>query len=108
MNKYLIVCLSVLAAAALSSRAADVKENFEKSCAKCHGADGKGETKMGQKVGVKDFTDAKVQADLTPEKALKAIKEGVKDGEKTRMKATEGLSDEEMKALVEYVKKFKK
>jgi cytochrome c553 len=39
---------------------------------------------------------------------LKAIKEGVKDGEKVRMKAAEGLSDEEMKALVTYVRAFKK
>ena len=39
---------------------------------------------------------------------LKAIKEGVKDGDKTRMKAAEGLSDEEMKALVAYVRAFKK
>ena len=33
---------------------------------------------------------------------------GVKDGDKTRMKAAEGLSDDEMKALVAYVRKFKK
>jgi cytochrome c1 len=39
---------------------------------------------------------------------FKAIKEGVKDGEKTRMKAVEGLSDEEMKALVTYIRAFKK
>jgi len=32
----------------------------------------------------------------------------VKDWEKTRMKAVEGLSDEEMKALVTYIRKFKK
>ena len=107
MKKYLLVCLSALAVSALCASAADVKENYEKSCAKCHGADGKGQTKMGGKVGVKDFTDAKVQADLTDDKAFKAIKDGIKDGEKTRMKPTEGLSDDEMKALAAYIKKFK-
>ena len=53
-----------MAVAALSARAADAKATYEASCAKCHGAEGKGDTKIGQKLGVKDFTDAKVQADM--------------------------------------------
>ena len=92
----------------VSASAADVKENWDKNCAKCHGPDGKGDTKMGKKLEIKDFTDAKVQAALKDDAMLKAIKEGVKDGEKTRMKAVEGLSDEEMKALVTYIRAFKK
>ena len=100
--------MAACAAMIVSVSAADVKENWEKSCAKCHGPDGKGDTKMGKKLEVKDFTDAKVQADMKDDAMLKAIKEGVKDGEKTRMKAVEGLNDEEMKDLVAYVRKFKK
>ena len=92
----------------ISASAADVKENWDKNCAKCHGPDGKGDTKMGKKLDIKDFTDAKVQASLKDEDLFKAIKDGVKDGEKTRMKAAEGLSDEEIKALVAYVRAFKK
>jgi hypothetical protein len=45
---------------------------------------------------------------LKDEEMLKAIKEGVKDGDKTRMKAAEGLNDDEMKALVAFVRTFKK
>ena len=52
-------------AAAVSASAAEAKDNWDTLCAKCHGADGKGQTKMGQKLGVKDFTDAKVQAAIT-------------------------------------------
>jgi len=100
--------MAACAAMLVSASAADVKENWEKSCSKCHGPDGKGDTKMGKKLEIKDFTDAKYQDSLKDEAMLKAIKEGVKDGEKTRMKASEGLSDEEMKALVGYVRKFKK
>ena len=100
--------MAACAAMIVSVSAADVKENWEKSCAKCHGPDGKGDTKMGKKLEVKDFTDAKVQADMKDDAMLKAIKEGVKDGDKTRMKAVEGLSDEEMKDLVAFVRKFKK
>ena len=100
--------IAACAAMLVSASAADVKENWDKNCAKCHGPDGKGDTKMGKKLEIKDFTDAKYQASLKDADMLKAIKEGVKDGEKVRMKAAEGLSEEEMKALVAYVRAFKK
>lgn len=107
MNKMLLIGAAVMAAVVTVS-AADVKENWEKSCAKCHGADGKGDTKMGKKLEIKDFTDAKYQASMKDEEMMKAMKEGVKDGEKVRMKAAEGLSDDDMKALVKFVRDFKK
>jgi cytochrome c6 len=95
--------------AAITALAADVQENWGKTCIKCHGAEGKGDTKMGQKLGIKDYTDAKVQAAFTDDEAFKALKEGLKDSEgKTRMKPAEGLSDEELKALVQHVRSFKK
>lgn len=107
--KKLIIITAILSLAGLGSlRAADVKENWEKNCQKCHGEDGKGQTKMGQKSGVKDLTDAKVQGEFTDEKAFKAIKEGIKDGDKTKMKPAEGLSDDEIKALVGHTRSFKK
>ncbi len=108
MNRILLIAAAVLGISLLTATAADVKENWEKSCAKCHGADGKGDTKMGKKLDIKDFTDAKYQASLKEEAMLKAIKEGVKDGDKLRMKAAEGLNEEEMKALVAYVRSLKK
>src|ERR1017187_71700 len=108
MNKAMLMTVAACAAMVMSASAADVKENWAKSCAKCHGADGKGDTKMGKKLEIKDFTDAKYQDSLKNADMIKAIKEGVKDGEKIRMKAAEGLSDEEIKALVAYVRAFKK
>ena len=108
MKKAILMTVAACAAMVISASAADVKENWDKSCAKCHGPDGKGDTKMGKKLEIKDFTDAKYQASLKDEAMFKAINEGVKDGEKVRMKAAEGLSDEEMKALVKYVRDFKK
>ena len=107
--KKTILLAAVLTAAAVTASAADVKENWEKNCAKCHGPDGKGKTKMGEKLEIKDYTDAKVQEDMKEEKMIKAIKEGIKDGDKTKMKAYgETLSDDEIKALVKYVRDFKK
>ena len=108
MKKLILLATMIGFAAAINAPAADAKENWEKTCTKCHGPDGKGQTKMGQKLGIKDLTDAKVQEELKDEQATKAIKEGVKDKEdKVLMKPVEGLSDEEIKALVKYVRDFK-
>jgi len=109
MTKILLLSLSILVASALSSRAADAKAIYDKSCAKCHGKDGRGATNMGKKLGVKDYTDPKVQAELTDDAAFKAIKEGIKDKSgKTQMKPAEGLSDADIKGLVAYMRTFKK
>lgn len=109
MKKLLFLTIAVTSATLLSAAAGDAKANFEKSCAKCHGPDGKGQTKMGQKLGIKDLTEATVQDAFTDEVAFKAIKEGIKDKDgKTQMKAAEGLSDDDIKGLVKYVRTFKK
>jgi cytochrome c553 len=109
MKKTVSLIIALLAIPTLCVCAADAKANYEKSCAKCHGADGKGETKMGKKSGAKDYTSAKVQDELKDEAAIKAIKQGYKDKDgKEVMKPSEGLSDEEIKDLVAYMRKFKK
>jgi len=107
ITKKALILTATLLVAALA-QAGDAKENFDKSCAKCHGADGQGKTKMGEKLGIKDLTDAKVQDSFKDEDAFKAIKEGIKKDDKTLMKAAEGLSDDDIKALVKLVRGFKK
>src|SRR5579872_2901199 len=94
MKKLMIISCALLMAGAVSLRAAEAKENWAKNCAKCHGEDGKGKTKMGEKLGVKDYTDAKVQAELKDPEMTKAIKEGVKDkdSDKVKMKGFTDLS----------------
>jgi len=110
MKRFLVLTAAALVAASVSARAAEVKETWEKNCAKCHGPDGKGKTKMGEKLAVKDYTDAKIQAELKDPEMAKSIKEGVKekDSDKVKMKAFGDLSDDEVKALVAYVRAFKK
>jgi len=109
MKKLLVLGIAAMTVAVLSARADDAKTTYDNTCAKCHGAEGKGDTKMGQKLGVKDFTDAKVQADMKDDAAFKAIKEGVKDkDDKTLMKPADGLSDADIKGLVAYIRTFKK
>jgi cytochrome c553 len=109
MKKLATLVIAVLAISAVSLSAADGKALYEKDCAKCHGADGKGKTKMGEKLGAKDYTDATVQAELKDDAALKAVKEGLKDKEgKTLMKPAEGASDADIKAMIAHMRTFKK
>jgi cytochrome c553 len=90
-------------------RAEDVKVNYDKECAKCHGADGKGQTRMGRQSGAKDYTDPKVQAEMDDAKAALRIKEGMKEGAKEKMKPYgDKFSDAEIKALVAHMRTFKK
>jgi mono/diheme cytochrome c family protein len=109
MKKIFALSIAVIILAALTARADDAKALYESNCAKCHGSDGKGDTKMGKKLNAKDYSDSKVQAALTDDNAAKAIKEGLKDSDgKTLMKPTEGVSDSDVKGLVAYMRTFKK
>jgi mono/diheme cytochrome c family protein len=102
-----IACLFILGA--VIGYAAPASENWENNCQKCHGADGKGQTKTGKKLSIKDYTDAKVQADLKDVAMAKAIAEGVKDEKtgKEKMKAYTDLTPAEVTDLVAYIRKFK-
>ena len=97
-------------ATAFTVKADGAKDNWDSLCSKCHGPDGKGGTKMGTVLGCKDFTDAAVQADIKDDAAFKALKEGLKSDEgKTLMKPFgDQLSDDDIKALVAYVRTLKK
>lgn len=110
MKKILALSLLVSACAATVSYAATAADNWDNNCAKCHAADGSGSTKMGKRLKLKDYTDAKVQADLKDEDMAKAIKDGVKDANgKDRMKGfKDDLSDSEVTDLVSYIRKLKK
>ena len=94
--------------ASVMIQAAPVSENWENLCTKCHGADGKGETKIGKKLKLRDYTDAAVQAKMTDEEITKAITNGITDGGKEKMKAFGAdLTKDEVKALVSHIRKFK-
>jgi mono/diheme cytochrome c family protein len=108
MKRTLLIA-GLLIAAGGTLCAAEAKENWAKHCAKCHGADGKGETKMGRQSGAKDYTDSKVQAEMKDENAIKSIKEGIVEKGKKKMDPYgDKLTDEEIKALVAFMRGFKK
>jgi len=110
MKKLITTTLAVagfLTAASLF--AAEAKENWDQLCAKCHGVDGAGNTKMGKKFKVKDYTDAKVQAEFTDEQIAKVTAEGsTKDGKELMKGFKDDLSPVEITALVGYIRQMKK
>ena len=96
-----IAPISLCASAAI---AADAAANWTQYCASCHGKDGSGSTTMGKKLGVKDYREAKVQGEFTDTQATQLIKDG-----KDKMKPfKDKLSDDDIKALVAYVRSLKK
>jgi len=108
-NLFLLTATLVAFFLAAPCRAADVQANWTKHCASCHGKDGKGQTKAGKMAGVKDQTDPQYQAGLKDDKMFTAVKEGLKEGGKEKMKPfKDKLSDDEIKALLAHVRALKK
>ena len=109
MKRKIFVFATITIASAGVGFAADAAALWGQHCASCHGKDGSGSTMMGKKLGVKDYRDAKVQAAFSDAEAARAIKEGVKTSGKQTMKPFGSkLSDADIKALVKYVRSFKK
>ena len=100
-----IVLLPHFAAAAPTT-----SENYQKHCQKCHGPDGKSQTRLGRKSGAKDLSDKKNQAKLTDEDAFRGIKFGRKNdkGEEKMDSFGDVLSDKEISELVAYIRTFAK
>jgi len=103
----LVLLFAVSATSSLfAAKAATLWKN---DCAKCHGEDGRADTKIGHKRLMNDFTDASFQAKFTDAEATQAIKSGLKDAKgKVIMEPVKRVSDDDIKALVAYVRALKK
>lgn len=100
-----ILCSAVGALVPAKLIAASASENWGAQCAKCHGDDGAGNTKMGQKLKIRDLTSPDAQKKFTDEQAFEAIKNGLKKDGKTVMNPMSGkLSDEEITEMVSFVR----
>jgi len=93
----------------VSARGADPKTNWTNNCVQCHGPDGNANTSMGKALSARDLTSAQIQSSFTDAQAAAAIKDGViRDGITKMIAFGSKLSDDEIKALVAYVRTLKK
>jgi mono/diheme cytochrome c family protein len=82
---------------------ADAAANYKAKCVMCHGADGKGETPTGKKMGIHDFASPEVQ------KASDAELIEITAKGKNKMPAYSGkLSDADIKDLIGYIRQLAK
>jgi mono/diheme cytochrome c family protein len=97
-----LMVMAVLALGAAGSRADDVAALYKAKCAVCHGADGKGDTPAGKKLGVKDFHSPDV-AKMSDAELFEITKKG-----KDKMPGYDGkITDNQIKELVQYVRSLK-
>jgi cytochrome c6 len=101
MKRKIFVFATIIVASAAVGVAADAAANWNQLCASCHGKDGSGNTAMGKKLGLKDYSKEQSFSDA---EATNIIKNG-----KGKMKGyKDKLSDADVKALVSYVRSLKK
>ncbi|MDQ6651556.1 MAG: cytochrome c [Acidobacteriota bacterium] len=86
-----------------AAKAKEAKKLFKQYCAKCHGADGVGETTLGQIVRAADFTDSEWQKRVDDRRLVNSTIYG------RRQMPTFGkkLSKEQIASLVSYVRAYK-
>lgn len=90
-----------------SSSASHVDDLFRANCARCHGADGRGETPMGQQFKAPDFTDAEwwqKHSSITGTASLISI---VSHGKGGMPGFEKKLTRAEIKLLVRRVRRFR-
>jgi mono/diheme cytochrome c family protein len=98
---------TVLTAALLSLGAAgacaeDATALYKSKCQACHGADGKGDTAAGKKLGVKDFHAPEV-AKMSDSELFDITKKG-----KDKMPGYDKkLTDDQIKELITYIRSLK-
>ncbi len=95
-----VVASLVVLLSAAYTRADGAAAIYEKKCATCHGKDGKGHTRMGEKLGIKELAVLPAGSTTTAADVEKVVRDG-----KGKMPAfKDKLSDDEIKALAAFVK----
>ena len=98
---FLFVAVAGIFLLARPARSQDAAGLYKAKCAACHGADGKGNTAIAKKLGVRDFASREVQSETDDE--LIAITEKGKN----KMPAYgNSLKDSQIKDLVAYIREL--
>ena len=107
MKKYIILTAASLVLGSLNGFAeVDAKAVWDKQCKKCHAEDGSASTALGKKLEIRNYTDPAALKEFSDADLFKMTKDGV-DG--TKMSGYgDKLSDEEIQALVVYMRAMAK
>jgi len=89
------------------SSGTQVGDLFRNNCARCHGADGAGDTPLGHTYNAPDFTDPdwwRKHSDITSTRSLVSI---VSHGKGGMPAFSKKLTRSEIRRLVDYVRRFR-
>jgi cytochrome c6 len=105
MKKIMIAGFAVMALAiwVVAAPQGDGAAAFKSRCAMCHGADGAGNTPMGQKQGAKDLKSDAVQKQTDAQ-----LTQSIEKGKGKMPGYAEKLKPEEIKQLVAFIRSLKK
>jgi len=102
---YFVMIMAIfvmVAGVALPAQAEDAAALYKSKCASCHGADGKGDSAMGKKLGVRSFSSPEV-AKQTDAALIEVTTKG-----KDKMPAYDKkLTADQIKDLVKYIRSLK-
>ena len=76
---------------------------YKTKCAACHGPDGKGDTAMGKKMGLRDFASPEVQ-----KKSDDDLTTIISDGKDKMPSYKKSLKPEQIKEVVDYIRSLAK
>ena len=106
MKSFTVKIAIILGALMLGTAVASAQDGaslYKMKCQVCHGPDGKANTVAGKKVEAKDFHSAEV-AKLSEAEMFEVVKKG-----KGKMPSYDKkISDDEIRALVKYVRELSK
>jgi cytochrome c6 len=93
---------ALLSLGVVGACAQDAAGLYKSKCQACHGADGKGDTAAGKKLGVKDFHSSEV-AKMSDQELFDITKKG-----KEKMPSYDKkLTDDQIKELIKYIRSLK-
>jgi len=95
--------VAVIALCNTALSAQDAAGLYKAKCSACHGADGKGDTPVGKKMGLRDFASPEVQKSSDDE--LTAI---IADGKDKMPSYKKSLKPAQIKDLVGYIRSLAK
>ena len=102
IGAFILIAVFALSTTVCSLAQDDPAAMYKSKCQVCHGADGKGDTPAGKKVGAKDFHSPEV-AKMSDTELFEITKKG-----KDKMPAYDKkLTDDQIKALIKYVRSLK-